>query len=81
LLDLLLFAFIQRGSVLFWMHVRPKNERTLHRWRRQQNHLPGKQEPLSALLFGSPRLRVRRCDFLIRPAVDVQPQTTQLLPP
>ena len=30
LLDLLRFAFIQRGSVLFWMHVRPENERTLY---------------------------------------------------
>jgi hypothetical protein len=30
LLDLFRFAFIQRGSVLFWMHVRPENERAVH---------------------------------------------------
>jgi len=83
LLDLLRFAFIQRGSVHFWMHVAPKTkgQSTLRQAAKLSAEKAKAAQLIAVRLCNSlTRARLRRCDVLIRPAVDAQPQIIQLLP-
>jgi hypothetical protein len=47
------FAFIQRGSVFFWMHVRPKNEKPFIAGDGSKIICRERQEPPSPSLCGS----------------------------